>query len=1001
MRADSTSGCNQCCEYASRLPRRVWHVLLAVMLFFGMPILSSARATTASASQTDCLSYAYGCTPGYTGANASGTWAWKYYGGTWAQTPNGYHNCTLYVAWKLYKNGMADPGKSWGNAYQWSSSIGGADHNPKVGSVVWWGSEVGDGFGHVAYVEQVSGGNVYVRADNFSNTKGYTDAGWIAATSVDAFLHPHDLTQPPPPPPPRYRPNLLSNASFELGNVSGWNRGALASSVNYTAYTDRAHAHDGASYMAMNTSQANASVSQDVGVAAQPGESYDFSIWLRSPSGQPLTGALALWALGGTQESGATGFTLGSDWTLVTAPVDVRQSGHTKLRAEIYLGTTGHDYDADGAQLEKAGLSNASFELGNVSGWNRGALASSVNYTAYTDRAHAHDGASYMAMNTSQANASVSQDVGVAAQPGESYDFSIWLRSPSGQPLTGALALWALGGTQESGATGFTLGSDWTLVTAPVDVRQSGHTKLRAEIYLGTTGHDYDADGAQLEKAGLSNASFELGNVSGWNRGALASSVNYTAYTDRAHAHDGASYMAMNTSQANASVSQDVGVAAQPGESYDFSIWLRSPSGQPLTGALALWALGGTQESGATGFTLGSDWTLVTAPVDVRQSGHTKLRAEIYLGTTGHDYDADGGSLAMGNARPALLVPRVPTSIHASLDGKSIAVSWSPPADDGGSPIETYTVLAAPNGRAVTVSGSRSSATITSLSSGSYHVHVRATNAVGSGGWSGWSNTVKVRTAAGSHGSSAGATTSGYWMLGSDGHVYPFGVHAYGSATGSAVAIAPRPDGKGYWVTDASGLVSHFGTALDHGGRPALQGGERVSTISPTPSGNGYWLFTTRGRAFAYGDAHFYGDMSGTPLNGPVIASAATPTGRGDYMVGSDGGVFTFGDAQFQGSTGNLHLNRPVVGISPTLDNRGYWLVASDGGVFAFKAPFRGSMGATHLNRPVNGLVPYGNGYLMVASDGGVFDFSNRAFLGSLANHPPAAPIIAIAAHVL
>ncbi len=136
-------------------------------------------------------------------------------------------------------------------------------------------------------------------------------------------------------------------------------------------------------------------------------------------------------------------------------------------------------------------------------------------------------------------------------------------------------------------------------------------------------------------------------------------------------------------------------------------------------------------------------------------------------------------------------------------------------------------------------------------------------------------------------------------------------------------------------------------------------------------------------------------------MNGPVIASVATHTGHGYYMVGSDGGVFSFGDARFHGSTGNLRLNRPVVGIAPAPDNHGYWLVASDGGVFAFDAPFRGSMGSAHLNQPVNGLVAYGNGYLMVASDGGVFDFSRTAFLGSLAGHPPPAPILGIAAFAI
>ncbi len=248
-----------------------------------------------------------------------------------------------------------------------------------------------------------------------------------------------------------------------------------------------------------------------------------------------------------------------------------------------------------------------------------------------------------------------------------------------------------------------------------------------------------------------------------------------------------------------------------------------------------------------------------------------------------------------------------------------------------------------------------------------------------------------------------GTPKSGYWMLGGDGRVYAFGdASKSGSAPGFAAAMAARTDGRGYWVVDRAGKVSHFGVAGgDHGGGPALHTGEAVSTISATPSGNGYWLFTDRGRTFAYGDAHFYGDMSAIPLNGPIIASAATPTGHGYYMVGSDGGVFSFGDARFHGSTGNLHLNRPVVGIAPTPDNRGYWLVASDGGVFAFAARFRGSMGSVHLNRAVNGLVAYGNGYLMVASDGGVFDFSNKAFRGSLAGNPPSAPIVGIAAFTI
>jgi surface antigen len=167
---------------------------LALLVLLILPM----AASPASASANDCFSYGYACTPGYTGGNAAGTWAWSYYGGSYAQTPNGYHNCTLYAAWRLQQAGLRSPGRSWGNAAQWAGSIGGGNHTPAVGSIAWWGPTPSNSFGHVAYVEQVSGGNVFIRADNWNSTRGFTNAGWIAASSVGLFLHPHDLSNGSP-----------------------------------------------------------------------------------------------------------------------------------------------------------------------------------------------------------------------------------------------------------------------------------------------------------------------------------------------------------------------------------------------------------------------------------------------------------------------------------------------------------------------------------------------------------------------------------------------------------------------------------------------------------------------------------------------------------------------------------------------------------------------------------------------------------------------------------
>src|SRR6185369_2242569 len=117
----------------------------------------------------------------------------------------------------------------------------------------------------------------------------------------------------------------------------------------------------------------------------------------------------------------------------------------------------------------------------------------------------------------------------------------------------------------------------------------------------------------------------------------------------------------------------------------------------------------------------------------------------------------------------------------------------------------------------------------------------------------------------------------GYWMLGTDGAVYPFGdAHGFGTislAPGrSAVDIEPTPSGQGYWVLDDSGAVAAFGDATAYGGVPAavLDRGEIPTSLSATPTGQGYWVFTNRGRAVSFGDARFLGDMSAVTLNGPV-----------------------------------------------------------------------------------------------------------------------------------
>ncbi len=188
----------------------------------------------------------------------------------------------------------------------------------------------------------------------------------------------------------------------------------------------------------------------------------------------------------------------------------------------------------------------------------------------------------------------------------------------------------------------------------------------------------------------------------------------------------------------------------------------------------------------------------------------------------------------------------------------------------------------------------------------------------------------------------------------------------------------------GYWVVGRDGRVVPFGSAPDLGGvsAPAAP----IVAAAATPTGRGYWLAGADGGVFTFGDAAFYGSTGGIRQNSPIVGMAATVTGHGYWLLGADGGVFTFGDAGFYGSTGGMRLNRPVVDMAPSPTGRGYWLVATDGGIFAFgDAGFHGSLGSVKLNQAITSVAATaGGGYWMIGGDGGIFTFGDAAFHGSL-----------------
>jgi len=105
-------------------------------------------------------------------------------------------NCTSYVAEKVNQEFSGRNISGYGNAASWATSAEGAgyllDSSPEVGDIAVWGTEVGGGYGHVAYVYAVSGGVGSLDEYNVAGTGQFTSNRTTASGSAgpaDWYVH--------------------------------------------------------------------------------------------------------------------------------------------------------------------------------------------------------------------------------------------------------------------------------------------------------------------------------------------------------------------------------------------------------------------------------------------------------------------------------------------------------------------------------------------------------------------------------------------------------------------------------------------------------------------------------------------------------------------------------------------------------------------------------------------------------------------------------------------
>jgi hypothetical protein len=209
-------------------------------------------------------------------------------------------------------------------------------------------------------------------------------------------------------------------------------------------------------------------------------------------------------------------------------------------------------------------------------------------------------------------------------------------------------------------------------------------------------------------------------------------------------------------------------------------------------------------------------------------------------------------------------------------------------------------------------------------------------------------------------GGEATESGKGYWLVSSNGQIYPFGnAKVFPSKlssrrvlkhTSPTTAFTATKNNKGYWLLKANGGVSNFGNASFCGSAVHEHGFGKAVAIATDPSSTGYWIVTSSGHVFAFGTASSYGNAL-LPAKDPVVSLAPTPDGRGYVLLAKDGNVLNFGDANFYGSPVHTHIRRPFVGIAETPDGKGYWVSTSDGKVLNYgDARFWGSLTHVKIN---------------------------------------------------
>ncbi len=403
----------------------------------------------------------------------------------------------------------------------------------------------------------------------------------------------------------------------------------------------------------------------------------------------------------------------------------------------------------------------------------------------------------------------------------------------------------------------------------------------------------------------------------------------------------------------------------------------------------------------------------------------------------------------------SVTVPDAPTNVHAVAGNHQVTLQWTPPANNGGAGITSWTITMVPGPAPVTIPNIMSSLVIPNLTNGvAYTFSVHASNSAGAGPESAASAPVTpigppaTPTNVIAFAGSGVALVS--WVAPSSDNASP--ITGYTITTDPYTPTSPPLDvpgdqtaalitgltnGVSYTFSVyasnpvANSLMSQQSNAVTPAGAPSApdsvhasssHGAASVSWTAPDANGSAITAYTVSaapsGKTITVSGGTTHASFSSlapgkhtfkvqaknaagtspwSSASNPVtIAAPTTNQGNkagGYWMLGADGKVYAFGAAKNQGSAPGRS-----VAIAARKGGTGYWTVDAAGNVSHFgSATDHGGHPALRSGESVSTISasPSGNGYWLFTNRGRAFAYGDAHFYGDMSAATLNGPVVA------